>query len=130
MLYPNYKIFNNKNIFITGGTGSFGSFLIKNLLKKGKPTKIIIFSRDELKQYEMENDINKIHKRASERCIICDVRDKYRLNWALINNIFGLIWENLSITPFTPKSGEQEDHMAPIAEVEIKTSTVSMVFGI
>ena len=34
MLNSNYKIFNNKNIFVTGGTGSFGSFFIKNLLKK------------------------------------------------------------------------------------------------
>ena len=39
MLYSNYKIFNNKNIFITGGTGSFGSFFIKSLLKKSKPKK-------------------------------------------------------------------------------------------
>ena len=53
MLYSNYKIFNNKNIFITGGTGSFGSFFIKNLLKK-KPKKIICFSRDELKQFNLQ----------------------------------------------------------------------------
>ena len=49
-------MFNNTNILITGGTGSFGKEFIKTILKKYKPKKIIIFSRDELKQYEMSND--------------------------------------------------------------------------
>ena len=51
---------NNKVIFITGGTGSFGKFFTDYILKNYKPKKIIIFSRDELKQHEMsqkyEND--------------------------------------------------------------------------
>ena len=46
-------MFNNKNILITGGTGSFGKKYTKILLEKYKPNKIIIYSRDELKQYEM-----------------------------------------------------------------------------
>ena len=45
MLEPNFKIFNKKNILITGGTGSFGSNFIKILLKKSKPDKIICFSK-------------------------------------------------------------------------------------
>ena len=45
---------NNKSIFITGGTGSFGKEFIKTILKNFKPKKIIIYSRDELKQYEMQ----------------------------------------------------------------------------
>ena len=44
---------NNKNILITGGTGSFGSKFIELVLKKYKPNKLVIFSRDEQKQYEM-----------------------------------------------------------------------------
>ena len=44
---------NNKNILITGGTGSFGSKFVKQVLKKYKPRKLVIFSRDEQKQYEM-----------------------------------------------------------------------------
>ena len=47
-------MFNNKSILITGGTGSFGKNFTKLLLKKYKPQKIIIFSRDEMKQFEME----------------------------------------------------------------------------
>ena len=46
-------MFNNKNILITGGTGSFGKKYTQIILKKYKPNKIIIYSRDELKQYEM-----------------------------------------------------------------------------
>ena len=46
-------MFNDKVIFISGGTGSFGKKYTKTLLERYKPKKIIIFSRDELKQYEM-----------------------------------------------------------------------------
>ena len=68
-------MFNNKNILITGGTGSFGKKYTQIILEKYKPNKIIIFSRDELKQYEMAQFFN-------DRCMryfIGDVRDKARL---------------------------------------------------
>jgi len=55
MIYPlniNEKFVNGKNILITGGTGSFGNHMVKTLLQF-KPNKIIIFSRDEFKQYMM-----------------------------------------------------------------------------
>ena len=42
------KIFTNKNILVTGGTGSFGQHFIKTILKDFTPNKVIIFSRDEL----------------------------------------------------------------------------------
>ena len=69
--------FNNKNILVTGGTGSFGKFFIKTILKKYKPKKIIVFSRDELKQWLMQNQYtgNKIVK-----FVIGDVRDYESLN--------------------------------------------------
>ena len=41
---------NNKSILITGGTGSFGNLFVEKIIKKYKPKKLIIFSRDELKQ--------------------------------------------------------------------------------
>ena len=48
-------MFNNKKILITGGTGSFGKSFVERLLKKYKKiSKLIIFSRDEFKQYEMQ----------------------------------------------------------------------------
>ena len=47
-------MFKNKNILITGGTGSFGKKFIEEMIKFHKPKKLIIYSRDELKQYEMQ----------------------------------------------------------------------------
>ena len=47
---------NNKSILITGGTGSFGKRITKKILEKYTPKKVIIFSRDELKQSEMKNE--------------------------------------------------------------------------
>ena len=47
---------NNKVIFVTGGTGSFGKSFCQHVLKNYKPKKIIVFSRDELKQFEIAND--------------------------------------------------------------------------
>ena len=80
---------NNKNIFITGGTGSFGKEFITTILKKYKPNKIIIYSRDELKQYEMQQSDFFGNKKNSKiiRYFIGDIRDKERLKLAMNNNI-------------------------------------------
>ncbi|MBZ7946387.1 UDP-N-acetylglucosamine 4,6-dehydratase (inverting) [Campylobacter sp. RM10541] len=72
-------MFNGKNILITGGTGSFGKTYTKILLQNYKPNKIIIFSRDELKQFEMAISFN----HPCMRYFIGDVRDKERLNYAM-----------------------------------------------
>lgn len=72
-------MFNNANILITGGTGSFGKKYTQILLQKYKPNKIIIYSRDELKQYEMAQKFN-------DKCMryfIGDVRDLSRLEKAM-----------------------------------------------
>ena len=72
-------MFNNKNILITGGTGSFGKKYTEMILAKYKPNKIIIFSRDELKQYEMAQAFND----PCMRYFIGDVRDGKRLEEAM-----------------------------------------------
>ena len=46
----------NKKILITGGTGSFGKMFIKTVLNEFKPKKVIVYSRDELKQFEMQQE--------------------------------------------------------------------------
>lgn len=69
---------NNKNILITGGTGSFGKKCTEIILKKYKPKRLIIFSRDELKQFEMSQDFP-ANKYGCMRYFIGDVRDKERL---------------------------------------------------
>lgn len=71
---------NNKNILITGGTGSFGRSLTSFLLKNYKPKKIIIFSRDELKQSQMMSELN---NNKVLRFFIGDVRDYPRLKLAM-----------------------------------------------
>lgn len=72
-------MFNNKSILITGGTGSFGKQYTKTLLERYQPKKIIIFSRDELKQFEMQQTYNA----PCMRYFIGDVRDRYRLEEAM-----------------------------------------------
>lgn len=71
-------MFNNASILITGGTGSFGKKLTKTLLEQYDPKKIIIFSRDELKQFEMQQQFNN----EKMRYFLGDVRDKERISQA------------------------------------------------
>lgn len=72
-------MFNDKTILITGGTGSFGKKCVAMLLKNYKPKKIVVFSRDELKQFEMEQEFNG----PEMRYFIGDVRDLERLKQAM-----------------------------------------------
>lgn len=69
---------NGKNILITGGTGSFGKKFIQIVLEEYKPEKLIIFSRDELKQFEMSQRWS-TNKYPCIRYFLGDVRDKDRL---------------------------------------------------
>ena len=74
-------MFNNKKILITGGTGSFGKKMVEIVLKKYKPEKLVVFSRDELKQFEMAQRFAD-SKYGCIRYFIGDVRDKERLERA------------------------------------------------
>tara|TARA_B100000242_G_scaffold290541_1_gene262117 strand:- start:964 stop:1959 length:996 start_codon:yes stop_codon:yes gene_type:complete len=75
-------MFNNKSILVTGGTGSFGYQFVETILKKYKPKKLIIFSRDEFKQHEMKKKFPE-EKYKFIRYFIGDVRDYNRLEYAL-----------------------------------------------
>jgi len=69
-------VFNNQSVLVTGGTGSFGKAFVKHILKHYRPKRLMIYSRDELKQFEMQQEF-------SDPCIqyfIGDVRDASRLN--------------------------------------------------
>ncbi|MCP5304050.1 MAG: UDP-N-acetylglucosamine 4,6-dehydratase (inverting) [Chromatiaceae bacterium] len=68
-------MFDNKSILVTGGTGSFGQAFIKTLLERHKPRRVVVFSRDELKQYEMQQQFSG----PMMRYFIGDVRDRERL---------------------------------------------------
>jgi UDP-N-acetylglucosamine 4,6-dehydratase len=72
-------MFNDKSIFITGGTGSFGKKFVARLLSEYSPRKVVVYSRDELKQFEMQQEFNT----AAMRYFIGDVRDGQRLTQAM-----------------------------------------------
>ena len=78
------KFFNNKNILITGGTGTFGTAMIDFLLKNSKPKSIIVYSRDEMKQWYLKENLLKFK---NVKFVLGDVRDKERLDSVLSNKI-------------------------------------------
>ncbi|MDQ7831824.1 MAG: UDP-N-acetylglucosamine 4,6-dehydratase (inverting) [Desulfovibrionaceae bacterium] len=73
---------NDKSILVTGGTGSFGTEFIRTTLRSYKPKRLIVFSRDELKQYEM-SQVFSVQEHPCMRYFIGDVRDADRLRRAL-----------------------------------------------
>jgi UDP-N-acetylglucosamine 4,6-dehydratase/5-epimerase len=72
-------MFDGKSILITGGTGSFGKRYVQTLLKRYSPRRLVIYSRDELKQFEMQQEFNQ----ECMRYFIGDVRDRDRLVQAM-----------------------------------------------
>ena len=72
-------MFNNKSVLITGGTGSFGKHYTRTLLQKFIPKRLVIYSRDELKQFEMQQEFDD----QVMRYFIGDVRDLPRLTQAM-----------------------------------------------
>lgn len=72
-------MFNDKSILITGGTGSFGRRYVKTILARFKPKRLVVYSRDELKQYEMQQEVSS----PALRYFIGDVRDGERLRQAM-----------------------------------------------
>jgi len=87
LIEPTFKApapeLNGSSILITGGTGSFGKAFIRHVLQNFKPLKIIIFSRDELKQFEMQSDPILHEYKEKLRYFIGDVRDCDRLEMAM-----------------------------------------------
>ena len=73
---------NNKSVLITGGTGSFGKHFIRTVLNLYRPSKLIVFSRDELKQSEMQ-ELYPDNDKSPLRFFIGDIRDSPRLEMAM-----------------------------------------------
>ena len=72
-------LFDNKSILITGGTGSFGKYFVKTIIDRYKPNRVVVYSRDELKQFEMRQ----VFDQDCMRYFIGDVRDAARLDTAM-----------------------------------------------
>ncbi len=77
------KIFSNKNLLVTGGTGTFGNAFVKSVLDNYNPNKLIILSRDENKQYLMSEMFSQHPNFKCIRFFIGDVRDENRLEMAM-----------------------------------------------
>jgi UDP-N-acetylglucosamine 4,6-dehydratase len=75
------RTFDNASVLVTGGTGSFGRRFIETLLRHGKARRVIVFSRDEFKQYEMQQQFAELPSEPM-RYFIGDVRDSDRLDLA------------------------------------------------
>jgi len=75
-------MFDDKSILITGGTGSFGRRYVKTILARHRPRRLVVYSRDELKQYEMSEEFPH-SKYSCMRYFIGDVRDRDRLLQAM-----------------------------------------------
>ena len=89
-------MFTDQTILITGGTGSFGKEYVRNILKNYKPKKVIVYSRDEMKQFDMENEFKDYN---NLRFFIGDVRDYERLLMATKNVDFVVHAAALKIVP-------------------------------
>ena len=77
-------MFNNKTILITGGTGSFGKQFTNTILSRYKPKRVVIYSRDELKQFEMQQAFPYVPGPSGKlRYFLGDVRDLPRLKMAM-----------------------------------------------
>jgi len=76
-------LLNGRAVLVTGGTGSFGRCFVSTLLREGKPSRLVVLSRDELKQYEMDQDLREqAFDHAPVRFFLGDVRDEARLEMA------------------------------------------------
>ena len=76
-----------KSIMVTGGTGSFGQRFIQKILMRYKPLKVIVYSRDELKQFNMQNSDVFSKYEETLRYFIGDIRDRDRLELALSSGV-------------------------------------------
>lgn len=72
------SIFDNKSILVTGGTGSFGKAFVNKIISSSKPRRLIVYSRDELKQFDMAAQFS-VEAHPCMRYFIGDVRDRQRL---------------------------------------------------
>ena len=100
------KYFKNKVFFITGGTGSFGKAFTKFLLERTQAKKIIIYSRDEQKQFNLQNSKEYIKHQNRLRFFIGDIREYSRLKIAMDNQVDYVIHaaalKHVSLSEYNP----------------------------
>ena len=98
------KFFTNKKIFITGGTGTFGIAMIKFLIKNSSPKLITIYSRDEMKQWHLQEKFKNYNK---IKYVLGDVRDKDRLQVKLVGHDYVFHAAATKIVPSSEENPEE-----------------------
>jgi len=78
-----WRFFKGRSVLITGATGSFGREFVRTLLLKSSPRRLVVFSRDEMKQVEMSQKMTPLDRGGCLRFFIGDVRDRRRIAMAL-----------------------------------------------
>ncbi len=81
-LHPGFDMLKGRSILVTGGSGSFGKRFVETVLRHASPRRVIVFSRDEFKQYEMQQQLGP-EWASTLRFFIGDVRDRERLELAM-----------------------------------------------
>ncbi|CAO3460034.1 UDP-N-acetylglucosamine 4,6-dehydratase (inverting) (EC 4.2.1.115) [Azospirillum argentinense] len=81
-LQSGFDLLNGRSILVTGGSGSFGRRFVETVLRRANPRRVIVFSRDEFKQYEMQQQLGP-EWASTLRFFIGDVRDRERLELAM-----------------------------------------------
>ena len=143
---------NDRSVLVTGGTGSFGKHFLKTVIAQYKPRRLIIFSRDELKQFEMAQEFP-IEKYPFIRYFIGDVRDRDRLDLALRDvdyvihaaamkqvptaeyNPFECIRTNVfgsrgSVVPFFKKLADEGAESLPITDPRMTRFWITLTQGV
>ena len=82
MFETDFSFLNGQCVLVTGGTGSFGQHFIRTVLEQADPARVVILSRDELKQFEMQNAFQHLRNADKLRFFLGDVRDQDRLKMA------------------------------------------------
>jgi len=95
---------NDASILVTGGTGSFGQSFVRHIVENYNPRRVIVYSRDELKQYEMEQRFSR-ERHPSMRYFLGDMRDATRLEMAMENVdyvIHAAALKHVTLTEYNP----------------------------
>ena len=121
----------NKVVLITGGTGSFGKSFVKYALSK-KPKKLIIYSRDELKQFEIKKNFNKSELKIL-RFFIGDVREYDRLSYALQNVDYVIHADDVTLKKYISSLFEDETKASKFCDdfkrYDVSKGTSFFIFG-
>jgi len=130
VVIENDELWSNKTILVTGGTGSFGQSFVRKILQEKNPKKIIVFSRDELKQFEMAQQFHDDRL----RFFIGDIRDEKRLELAFDEVdivVHAAAMKQVPIAEYNPLEAIKTNVMGAANIIQVaRNSTVTRVIAL